>query len=68
MLVDRQVVSTTMLSPSHRRFRFEVHRLVDGELSPTRVDALSAHLQECPRCRGDLGWWLAIRGALLRLG
>jgi len=51
---------------THRRFRAEVHRLVDGELAADRVDALGAHLVLCEKCRGDLGWWLAIRDALLR--
>jgi len=51
---------------THRRFRSEVHRLVDGELAADRVDALGAHLGVCEHCRGDLGWWLAIKGGLLR--
>jgi len=51
---------------THRRFRSEVHRLVDGELSVDRVDALGDHLDVCEKCRSDLGWWLAISGALLR--
>jgi len=51
---------------THRRFRSEVHRLVDGHLAADRVDALGAHLGVCETCRGDLGWWLGIRGALLR--
>jgi len=51
---------------THRRLRSEVHRLMDGELAVDRVDALCAHLGVCEKCRGDLGWWLAIRGALPR--
>lgn len=51
---------------THRRFRSEVHCLVDGELAADRVDALGAHLAICGKCRGDLGWWLAIKGSLLR--
>lgn len=43
-----------------------MHRLVDGELAAERVDALGAHLAMCGQCRGDLGWWLAIKGGLLR--
>jgi len=49
----------------HRRFRTEVHRLVDGELAADRLDAIGTHLGACDKCRSDLGWWLAIRGSLL---
>lgn len=56
----------TMPFLSHRRFRSEVHRLVDGELAADRVHALGSHLGACERCRDDLGWWLAIREALCR--
>lgn len=51
---------------SHRRFRSDVHRLVDGELSTDRVPVVGAHLDACERCRSDLGWWLSIRRALCR--
>lgn len=58
------MVPTPMWILSHRRFRSEVHRLVDGELPPERVHALGTHLGVCEECRGDLGWWLAIRASL----
>jgi anti-sigma factor RsiW len=51
---------------SHRRFRSDVHRLIDGELPVERVHALGDHLHVCERCRGDLGWWLSIRRSLCR--
>lgn len=51
---------------SHRKFRSDVHRLIDGELPVDRVHALGAHLDECDRCRSDLGWWVAIRRSLCR--
>ncbi len=43
-----------------------MHRLVDGELAAEWVEALNSHLMVCEGCRGDLGWWLAIRAALRR--
>jgi|GEM_PF-1704593 len=60
------VVPFPMLILTHRRFRSEVHRLVDGELAAEWVEALNSHLMVCEGCRGDLGWWLAIRAALRR--
>ncbi len=56
-----------MLLTGHRRYRIEVHQFVDGALPVVRVPTLADHLEECPRCRTDLMWWLSIRDALCRL-
>jgi anti-sigma factor RsiW len=51
---------------THRRFRSEVHRLVDDALPAERVAALLAHLGLCDRCREDLFWWRSIRTSVRR--
>ena len=53
-----------MLSLRHRRFRRDVHRLIDGELPNERLAELQSHLDACSDCRKDLRWWIAVRLAL----
>lgn len=51
----------TVTCPEYRRW---LSLDLDGELDPSRREALVRHLEECPACRAEKRLWLGIRDLL----